>query len=403
MKKLADRIKEFNKDLLPDMIQLKYKAMLESPFRFFRGTCHLFYEDFASIKTSPDFPLTWICGDLHLENFGSFKGNNRMVYFDLNDFDESSLAFVNWEISRVITSIFVAFDTLKIKSSEATEMAKLFLETYSRTLSLGKARYIDPRTAEGVVKLFLKTVKDRKEKKLAIKQIDSKSRRYKIKIDNKTHFELEKGLKKDLIQHLSDWVKKTKEWPNHYKVIDAAFRVVGTGSIGLKRYLFLLQSIKNDGGLLLMDMKQGVKSSLAPYNPVPQPNWDSQATRVISVKYRMQNISPALLSTTVFKDNAYVLQEMQSTADKINFASIDDQYQCLKQVITDMAVLTASAQIRSGGIQKSATIDELMAFGKRTNWQEPLLKYAIKYAKQVKKDYNQFKSDYNSGVYSTPA
>jgi uncharacterized protein (DUF2252 family) len=403
MKNLADRIKEFNKDFLPDMVQLKYKAMLESPFRFFRGTCHLFYEDLTQTKPLPHFPLTWICGDLHLENFGSFKGNNRMVYFDLNDFDESSLAFANWELSRVITSIFVAFDTLKIQSSEAIEMAKLFLDVYSHTLSLGKARYIDPRTADGVVKLFLKTVKNRKEKKLFIKQIDSKSRRYKIKIDNRTHFEIEKNLKKDLIQHLSDWIKKTKEWLNHYKVIDAAFRVVGTGSMGLKRYMFLLQSIKNDGGLLLMDMKQGVKSSLAPYNPVPQPNWDSQATRIISIKYRMQNVSPALLSTTVFKDNTYVLQEMQPTADKINFASIDDQYQCLKQVITDMAILTASAQIRSGGMQKSANIDELMTFGKRTNWQEPLLKYAIKYAKQVKRDYNQFKSDYKSGVYSTSA
>jgi uncharacterized protein (DUF2252 family) len=402
MKKLADRLKGFNSPLIPAMVQLKYKAMLESPFRFFRGTCHLFYEDLIQTKPSTDFPLTWICGDLHLENFGSFKGNNRMVYFDLNDFDESALAYANWEVARVITSIFVGFDTLKIKSSEATEVAKLFLETYSRVLSLGKARYIDPRTAEGIVRSFLKTVKNRKEKKLVVKQIDSKSKRYKIKIDNKTHFDIEKRLKKELIQHLTGWIRKTKEWPNHYKVIDAAFRVVGTGSIGLKRYMFLLQNTSNDSSLLLIDMKEGVNSSLAPYNPVPQPKWDTQATRIISVKYRMQNISPALLSTTIFKDTPYVLQELQPAADKINFALIEDQYQSLKRVITDMAILTASAQIRSGGMQKSATIDELIAFGKRTDWQEPLLKYAVKYATQVKKDYNQFKLDYKAEIFSTP-
>ncbi|WP_419700597.1 DUF2252 family protein [Mucilaginibacter sp. NFX135] len=46
MDTIIERIKKFNAPLLPDKVQLKYKAMTESPFRFFRGTCHLFYEDF---------------------------------------------------------------------------------------------------------------------------------------------------------------------------------------------------------------------------------------------------------------------------------------------------------------------------------------------------------------------
>ena len=46
--------------------------MRENQFRFFRGTCHLFYEDMAEADDLPNSPLAWICGDLHLENFGSF-------------------------------------------------------------------------------------------------------------------------------------------------------------------------------------------------------------------------------------------------------------------------------------------------------------------------------------------
>ena len=154
MAKILDRLNEFNKNLLPQMVQLKYQLMAESAFRFYRGTCHLFYEDLSKVKPATDFPLTWICGDLHLENFGSFKANNRMVYFDLNDFDESALAYANWELLRVVTSIFVGFDSLEIKQSEAKEMAQMFLTVYSATLSKAKASYIDPVRRRDLSKVF---------------------------------------------------------------------------------------------------------------------------------------------------------------------------------------------------------------------------------------------------------
>src|ERR1700744_2077417 len=99
MTSITERIIEFNKDLLPDMIQLKYRVMAANPFRFFRGTCHIFYEDLARADSFPDSPPAWLCGDLHLENFGSFRGNNRMEYFDLNDFDEAILGPALWELA----------------------------------------------------------------------------------------------------------------------------------------------------------------------------------------------------------------------------------------------------------------------------------------------------------------
>lgn len=380
------------------MVQLKYQLMTESAFRFFRGTCHLFYEDLSKVKAATDFPVTWICGDLHLENFGSFKANNRMVYFDLNDFDESALAYANWELLRIVTSIFVGFDSLGIKQAEAKEMAQMFLEVYSTTLSKAKARYIDPRTAQGIIKEFLKKAEKRKASELVTRQTDAKE--LQIKIDNRTHFKIEKSLKKELMEHIGNWLKTSEEWPGNYRVIDAAFRVAGTGSVGLKRYMFLLQGIKNKKKLLVIEMKQGVRSSVSPYNLVPQPGWQSDAGRIIAIKYRMQNVSPALLSTTVFQENAYVIQEMQPSADKIKFELIKDDHKCIKRVLTDMAVLTASAQIRSGGIQGSANIDELVLLGNRTNWQKPLLSDAMRYAKQVKKDYQEFMSDYKKGLFT---
>ena len=130
MKSIAARIKEFNKNRIPDMVELKYKAMADNAFRFYRGTNHLFYEDLINSKTIlPNSPLAWICGDLHLENFGSFRSDNRLVYFDLNDFDEAVLAPAAWELARIVTSIFIAFDALKIEQKRAINLAQLFLKT----------------------------------------------------------------------------------------------------------------------------------------------------------------------------------------------------------------------------------------------------------------------------------
>lgn len=76
----------------PERLQLKYSKMRSNAFVFMRATCHLFYDRLPQDDLFKRAPLTWACGDLHLENFGSYKGDNRLVYFDLNDFDEAALA-----------------------------------------------------------------------------------------------------------------------------------------------------------------------------------------------------------------------------------------------------------------------------------------------------------------------
>ena len=111
----------------------------------------------------------------------------------------------------------------------------------------------------------------------------------------------------------------------------------------------------------------------------------------------MQNRPPALLSTTIFQEESFVIQEMQPVKDSINFKLIKKEYRNIYQVIDDMAMLTASSQLRSSGRQGSANADELIAFGKNDQWQEPILKYAIDYAHEVKKYYIQFLKDFKTG------
>jgi len=212
-----------------------------------------------------------------------------------------------------------------------------------------------------------------------------------LSIQHQEHFKLDKNLKKELAKHINTWITTSNDGPYNYEVINSVFRVAGTGSLGVKRYLFLLKSLNTKNKYLLLDMKEATASSLQPYVNVRQPQWESDAERVICIQQRMQNTLPALLGTTHFRNESYVLQQMQPMEDRINFELIKDRYRDIYQVIDDMALLSASTHLRSGGRQGSAIIDELIAYGQNDQWQGVVLQYALNYAKQVKGDYNEFK------------
>ena len=403
MSSIAERIKDFNSNRLPAYTALKYQSMAENPFRFYRGTCHLFYEDLHHNNVLPAFPLSWICGDLHLENFGSYKGENRLVYFDLNDFDEAILAPATWEIARMLASILTGFDSLGIKKKEAIQTAQLFLRVYSATMSKGKSKYLEHETANGIVRIFLEKIAERRQKDL-IRQltIEAKNGNLQFRIDHVRLFPLERPLRKQLMTHLGQLLHQYPLLKGRFQVIDAAFRVAGTGSLGVKRYVFLLRNVKDTKKHLLIDMKQALPSSLQPWLTNPQPAWTSEAARVVAIQERMQNINPALLSVTQFNGDPYVIKEMQPTADKIDFLVIRDRYKDIACVVEDMAFLSASAMLRSAGRQGAALPEELIAFGTDTHWQQGLIDYSTTYAAQVKKDYTAYFKEFKAGYFSQP-
>ncbi len=394
MQEITNRIFKFNSDLDPKLVPLKYKLMTENAFRFFRGTCHIFYEDLHKDSSLPPSPVCWICGDLHVENFGSYKGDNRLVYFDLNDFDEAILAPVLSEIVRMVTSVFLAFDSLKITDKEALQAVNIFLEIFTKTLAEGNARYIEPQTATGIVKKFLTAVSERKQSEL----LDDKTKfiKGKLRLDKglDKHLKINKQLKQELIDNFIPWMKSNNAPPNDCRVLDVCFRIAGTGSIGVERYLFLIQKIKNPKKFMLVDMKQSTVSSLHPYTSIAQPAWESEADRIIAVQKRMQNVSPALLSKIMFHKQSYVMQEMQPTKDRINFELIQNDFKNVCCVMTDMAVITASSYLSSSGRQGSCIADDLIVFAQNSDWHKAVIEYSLAYMRRVKKDYKNFAGDY---------
>jgi uncharacterized protein (DUF2252 family) len=384
------RIDLFNQGRIPDMIRVKYNLMEGDVFRFFRGSNHLFYEDLARDNPLPPSPLSWLCGDLHLENFGSFKGDNRLVYFDINDFDDALLAPAAYDIARLVCSIFVAFDTLNIEQAKAVNMGQLFLKTYSETLTKGKAYYIEPQTAKGIVYKFLSAVSRRKDKRILRKRTVVKKDTLTILLEHPRHFALDAGLKKELTAYLNKWLQNNSYSPYNFEVQDVAFRMAGTGSLGLKRYLFLLKSKNQEDKHMLMEMKQSIEPAPKRHIRLQQPQWESEAERVVNIQQHMQNIPPALLSFSHFRNESYVIQEMQPTKDSFDFKLVREAYRDLYQIIHDMGVLTASAQIRSSGWKGASVVDELSAFGGNKQWQDSVLEFGQSYSRTVKQDYLEF-------------
>ena len=398
MENITSRILQFNEIRTEPTVTLKYEVMTESLFRFYRGTNHIFYEDLSNLENIPPSPLSLVCGDLHLENFGSFKSDNRQVYFDLNDFDEALVAPAIYEMYRMVTSIFVAFESLDIDEKKAVHMAELFLKTYGETLQEGKADYIEASSARGIVKEFLRAVCKRKQKDILAKKTTGHKDKLEILLDDPRHIELDKVSKSDLMSHVTEWLKHDGDTPYNYKVMDVVFRLAGTGSVGVKRYAILLKSLNETGEkYLLLDMKQATPSCLQSFVHIQQPDWENEADRVVTIQKIMQNRSPALLSTMFYKDYHYIVEEIQPTKDKIDFRLIKKDYRSMCRVIMDMAQLTASSQLRSAGRMRSSLPEDFMEFGRDKSWQQEVLKYAMRYSHVFKTDFENYKKDFKKG------
>jgi uncharacterized protein (DUF2252 family) len=388
---IKTRIENFNNGRNPELLKLKYKKLATDPFSFFRGTCHLFYEDFPQNSLMNLAPLTWICGDLHLENFGSYKGDNRLVYFDINDFDESVLAPCTWDLVRFVTSIIVGSHSLGVDEKESLHLSNIYLKTYSQTLAKGKARTVEKETAKGLVKDLLESLKKRNRADFLDQRTEKKKGKRRLIIDNKRitkATDSQQAKVRELIRH---WHHTTNQNPDFYEIIDIQKRIAGNGSLGLDRYIILVEGNGSPDENYLLDFKATHSSSLQPYLTVSQPQWETPSQRVVTIQQRLQGTSPALLAAINDGDKSYVLRELQPAQDAVILQAWDGKLGRLEKLIQTMAEVTAWDQLRSSGRQGSAIADELIDFGQSSEWHDYILEYAGNYAEKVNQDFEEFR------------
>ncbi|MFI5207177.1 MAG: DUF2252 domain-containing protein [Gemmatimonadales bacterium] len=384
-----ERIARFNAGREPERLRLKYEALCSGAFRFLRGTCHLFYEDWPKRSPLSSAPRTWICGDLHLENFGSYKGDDRIIYFDINDFDEAVLAPCTFELARFATSVLLGAQDFGAGRPQATTLVRHFLDAYAEALGRGKARRVERLVAEGMVRELLDALLKRTRRELLDHRTERQGGKRRLKL-GKRALPASPVQRRAVVALLKAYAR-TQESPAFFRVLDVARRVAGTGSLGVQRYVVLVEGKGSPDDNYLLDLKEARPTALAPYVPCRQPRWANEAERVVTIQDRMQVVAPALLDAVTLERKGFILRELQPSEDRLSLEECRGRMNKLESVIRTMGKVTAWSQLRSAGRQGSAIADELIVFAGRSGWQGDVQKYAQSYARQVTADWQAFR------------
>ena len=280
----VDLLIENSQGRIRRLIPIRYGRMAADPFAFYRGAAAIMAYD-LSHTPSTGLKLQ-ICGDCHLLNFGGFATAERKLIFDINDFDETSIAPWEWDVKRLAASFVVAGRSNGFKDEDNREAARLAAQSYRQAtikyagMPLLKAWYhaLDLET-------IIARIPNNKQKRYFTKKLE----RAKAQSDHEKEFARLTYLEGDtpriidqppLIFHYGDasdaamlaeakraLARYIESLPperhvlmNRYELVDTALKVVGVGSVGTICGIALF--ISGNGDPLFIQVKQARQSVL---------------------------------------------------------------------------------------------------------------------------------------------
>jgi uncharacterized protein (DUF2252 family) len=392
-------ISAFNADREPERLARKYTAMRTNAFVFLRGTAHLFFQRLDETDKMPKSPIAVCCGDLHLENFGTYLADNGLTYFDVNDFDEAALAPCAVDILRFATSILVAGPVIGLKRAAAVELAKSAIEAYLSELAHGKARWIERRTSDGLIGALMGGLKRRNTNKFLSKRTVIKNGERRLNIDGERALAITTAERKALKAFVSD-VGVAKHDEAGFVFLDAARRVAGTGSLGIQRYVILVEGAASEDDNLLLDLKAAHPSALSEFTRTRQPKWPDDAARTVELQSRAQAVAPKLLQRVVFDGKPFVFKEMQPSADRLSIENAIQDPEAFRRSISSMGELSAWGQLRSSGRDGTENADALIAYGADKSQSKVLLDLARACEVQVLADFADYAKAFDKGTFN---
>jgi hypothetical protein len=123
--------------LIKEDLDHKHGRMREAPFPFFRATYYRWVQRFRSICADLlAAPTVLGVGDLHVENFGTWRDVEGRLIWGINDFDEASPQPYTNDLIRLAASALLAIDCSELKIDPADACDQI-LGGYSDTLAKG--------------------------------------------------------------------------------------------------------------------------------------------------------------------------------------------------------------------------------------------------------------------------
>jgi uncharacterized protein (DUF2252 family) len=333
--RLARRQLEIDRDRtarFPHLHAHKAERMSASPLALLRGSAPLFYELLLRHPTLAEGPRGegWLVGDCHLENFGAYrpapltvreKGKARSddrVVFDLNDFDDAFIGPWRWDVMRLLTSLVLGGREIGLDGRRALALCDALLDAY-----VGAAfhRRRTPAPPHAVTSL-IETVRTRTRKQL----LDGRTRivgSQRRLVRGPRYEDLPKKLRAKAERAFAKYVKRLPDAiqppPEAVEVVDAAFRVAGTGSLGCLRVALLVRGKGGVDGDWIFDMKEEDTPSAA---CLVKPPRLEPAERVATAIRASVAQPPAMIGTTKLRGSSMFVRRLAPQEDKLDWTKL---------------------------------------------------------------------------------
>ena len=305
----------------------------------------------------------------------------------------------SWDILRLAVSLLVAAPVIGLKPASANTCAQRLVEEYYAELARAKPRWIERRTATGAIGELIGSLKKRDEVKFLSKRTIRKDGKRALMVDGVKLLALADADRAPLAAVMKS-VGKSRDMLKALALIDAARRVAGTGSLGLARYTLLVEGEGSPDRNWLLDLKATVPSAAVKYAGISQPNWASEAHRVVTIQTLFQANTPSLLSAQTFQGCSFLLKQLQPSADRLDLAALSKTKDAFEPVIDQMAHLAAWGHLRGTGRFGSPPGDELIAAAGDRTAARKILDHAMLLAQINTDDWAEYCSAFDRGQLS---
>ncbi len=399
---------EMGRSRLQDLLPVRHRRMLDSPFAFYRGSAvQMAYDLAPQARTGLDVQL---CGDAHLSNFGVFASPERTLVFDLNDFDETWPGPFEWDVQRLVASCVLASRANGHSAKDGRTAAQAAAASYRQRMAQYAAMttldvWYSRVDAEDVVNIMRPSARG-----VAAQVIAKASGKGHLKALDKltTVVDGTRRIVADppLVVRAADDVLAAQGAPvmieeyrstlqpdrralfDSYRLVDLARKVVGVGSVGTRCWILLFQG--PNGGPLFLQMKEAQRA--APERAGLPGAEMHHGRRVVEGQRRLQSASDVLLGWTsnpVSNVDFYVRQlwDAKGSAELIGMSptTLADYSTACAWALARAHARTADAVAISGYLGNSDTFDKAMAG------------FAERYADQAERDHQAMRKAADSG------
>jgi len=378
---------------VPSLIQLKYQLMAESPFAYFRGAVPVMAADLA--LTPSTGIVCQLCGDAHVRNLGAFAAPDGRLVFDINDFDETIRGPFEWDLKRMAASLALAGRGSGHKESAIHGTIERCIQRYCAQINafaqmpqLEVARFQVHRlgAVEPIHDALLKAERATPQHTLdqLTEPAKAKSRRFKTLKPTLTRVTGREAAA--VLASLGPYSKMLEPQRQHllslYRPVDVAFKVVGTGSVGLRDYCVYFEG-NGPADPLFLQIKEEPDSAYTAYLPTAHPA-PHNGQRSAEGQRAMQVQSDPFLGWTHIASRQYLVRQLNDHKGSIDLEDLGGS--ALEAFAEVCGELLARGHARSG--------DPLILagyLGTGDGFAQALAKFGAAYADQTEADWQDLR------------